>query len=209
MELNELKLTCAGNLINLRTRSNITQADLGAMLNYSDKNISKWERGESLPDAFALVRLSKIFGVPVDYILTPHDTVDVPEGMPVETNEPTVRASMIITVTVLSIMTCTLTAFVIMWLLGNPEWRVFLIGISISLLATMILDGVFYKWKGGLYIIAAFVLSLFFIIYFAISEINAWQLFLIAIPAVAIVFVSGHIKIKPVKLKINKIKKKK
>ena len=31
----------------------MTQAELGAKLNYSDKSVSKWERGEAIPDARA------------------------------------------------------------------------------------------------------------------------------------------------------------
>jgi len=206
VELNELRLICAGNLINLRSRDGITQAELGTRLNYSDKNISKWERGESLPDAFALCRIAEIFGVSVDYILSAHDTVEAPAGMPVEDNEPKVRASVIIAITVVSIMTCALAAFVIMWLMGTIEWRVFLIGISISLLAAMVLDGVFYKWKGGACIISAFVLSLFPIIYFAVPEANIWQIFLLAIPAVAIVFLAWNIRKKPIKIRKKKTK---
>ena len=39
MELNELKLVSASNIIKLRTEKGLTQAELGAMLNYSDKAI--------------------------------------------------------------------------------------------------------------------------------------------------------------------------
>ena len=48
MELSELKLISASNLINLRTAAGMTQAELGAALNYSDKTISKWERAEAI-----------------------------------------------------------------------------------------------------------------------------------------------------------------
>ena len=42
MQLEELKLITASNIINLRTRAGLTQAELGAKLNYSDKTISKY-----------------------------------------------------------------------------------------------------------------------------------------------------------------------
>ena len=47
MELQELRLVTASNIIKLRTASEMTQAELGQRLNYSDKSISKWERGVS------------------------------------------------------------------------------------------------------------------------------------------------------------------
>ena len=73
MQLDELKLVTAGNLINLRTGAGMTQAELGAKLNYSDKSISKWERGEAIPDAYVLTQMADLFGVSVDYILSSHD----------------------------------------------------------------------------------------------------------------------------------------
>ena len=71
--MDELKLIFASNLIRLRTAAGMTQAELGEQLNYSDKSISKWERGEAIPDAAVLKRMSEIFGVTVDYLLNEHD----------------------------------------------------------------------------------------------------------------------------------------
>ena len=60
MHLSELKLITASNIIKLRTGAGMTQADLGRALNYSDKTISKWERGEALPDAFVLKQMGLV-----------------------------------------------------------------------------------------------------------------------------------------------------
>ena len=49
-----------------RRKAGMTQAELGEQLNYSDKSISKWERGEAIPDAAVLKRMSEIFGVTID-----------------------------------------------------------------------------------------------------------------------------------------------
>ena len=48
--MDTLKYRIATNITELRKAHNLTQAELAARLNYSDKSISKWERGESLPD---------------------------------------------------------------------------------------------------------------------------------------------------------------
>lgn len=45
------------------------------MLNYSDKAVSKWERGESIPDLRVLIQLAEIYHIKVDDIITEH-----PEG---------------------------------------------------------------------------------------------------------------------------------
>ena len=69
----DLKLVIASNIIRLRTEAGMTQSELGAKLNYSDKSISKWERAESLPDANVLKQMSEIFGVSMDYLFSTND----------------------------------------------------------------------------------------------------------------------------------------
>ena len=56
----------AQNLIKLRKKNNLTQKELSIKLNYSDKVISKWERGESTPNVEALQALSKFYKISID-----------------------------------------------------------------------------------------------------------------------------------------------
>lgn len=46
-----------------RKLEGITQGQLAEILNYSDKSVSKWERGEGIPDAYVLSRIAEHFGV--------------------------------------------------------------------------------------------------------------------------------------------------
>ena len=69
---NNFKSVVAQNIYYLRTQNHMTQFELGEKLNYSDKAISKWERGDSIPDAYVLKKMSELFGVTVDYILSEH-----------------------------------------------------------------------------------------------------------------------------------------
>jgi len=56
------------NIVLLRKQKGLTQQELADKINYSDKVISKWERGESLPDISALSVLSDFFGITLDAI---------------------------------------------------------------------------------------------------------------------------------------------
>lgn len=47
----------------------MTQAELAAKLNYTDKAVSKWERGEAMPDIETLRALAELFDVSVDDLL--------------------------------------------------------------------------------------------------------------------------------------------
>ena len=67
--MEDLKDVIAKNLVELRTEAKLTQLQLAEMLNYSDKAVSKWERGEAIPDIRVLVKIAGIYGVTVDDIV--------------------------------------------------------------------------------------------------------------------------------------------
>lgn len=53
----------------LRKEKSLTQSELAKMIQTTQDTISLWELGKSMPDIYALVKLSKIFSVPTDYLL--------------------------------------------------------------------------------------------------------------------------------------------
>ena len=59
----KLKNQLGANIVTYRKRSGLTQAKLAEQLNYSDKAVSKWERGESMPDVLTLVQLAELFHI--------------------------------------------------------------------------------------------------------------------------------------------------
>ena len=56
-------------LVQLRTLKGVTQEDVAQDLSVSNKTISKWENGASMPDLPMLVELSKYYGVTTDTLL--------------------------------------------------------------------------------------------------------------------------------------------
>lgn len=59
----------ASLLIKLRKQHGFTQSTLADQLGVSFQAVSKWERGENLPDAFTMVELARIYDITVDEIL--------------------------------------------------------------------------------------------------------------------------------------------
>ena len=57
----DVKQTIAKNITALRQSHKMTQIELAEKLNYSDKAVSKWERGESIPDVIVLKSISDLF----------------------------------------------------------------------------------------------------------------------------------------------------
>ena len=68
--MDELKETIAKNLVQLRTEARLTQLQLAEMLNYSDKAVSKWERGDAIPDLRVLIKLANIYNITVDDLIS-------------------------------------------------------------------------------------------------------------------------------------------
>ena len=69
MDTEKLKLQIGANISSHRKKNGLTQAGLAERLNYSDKAISKWERGESVPDVITLVQLAEQFEISVGDLL--------------------------------------------------------------------------------------------------------------------------------------------
>ncbi|MBE6862511.1 MAG: helix-turn-helix transcriptional regulator, partial [Ruminococcus sp.] len=66
--MEDIKLIIAKNITDLRKKHGITQAELAEKLNYTDKAVSKWERGASVPDIAVLKDIAVLFSVTIDYL---------------------------------------------------------------------------------------------------------------------------------------------
>lgn len=60
------------NLVSLRKQNNLTQLELSQKINYSDKAISRWEKGEVTPSIEILSSLADVYGVPLTYFFEEH-----------------------------------------------------------------------------------------------------------------------------------------
>lgn len=69
-ENENLATVISDNISYYRKKANMTQSELAEKLNYSDKSISKWERGDGIPDIYILNQLAKLFGLTVNDFLT-------------------------------------------------------------------------------------------------------------------------------------------
>ena len=57
-------------IVELRNKHKMSQKALGEKLGITDRAVSKWETGLSTPSSVHLIKLSRLFGVPVDFLLT-------------------------------------------------------------------------------------------------------------------------------------------
>lgn len=178
-EQEQLKQTVANNIAQLRKSKGLTQLELAERLNYSDKAVSKWERGEGLPDVLVLSKMAEIFDV------TLAELVDGKTKKPLSPANK--KRALIAAAASLLVWVVATIVFVVLRLLPEPPDKAWLAFIY-ALPATMIVLTVFsVVWKMRLFVFCAvslliwtMCLTLFVSIIFVTD--NAWLLFIIGIP---------------------------
>ena len=192
--MDELKAIFAANLISLRQKANLTQAELAERLHYSDKSVSKWERAEALPDAAVLKSLSQIFGVSVDYLLESHDKWESEETK--RKKNVVIDKNAAAGVAFLGVWTLAALLFVIFWILGKIYWVILLMGVPISLIALLVMNTIFNGRKWNKWIVAALVLAGFLVLAFFLRAYRPWQLFVVLLPAELLVLLGYRIRVR-------------
>lgn len=190
--MEDLKVITASNIINLRTAKGMTQAELGELLNYSDKSVSKWERAEAVPDAYVLKKMGEIFGVSVDYLLNSHDSWEKPESF--KKAERNFHSKVITVLVIFGIWTLAFFIYIIGWLLEANWWLLFIYAVPVSLITFLVLNSVWEQGKNNRHIIYGLVASVFLSTYLTFISFNPWQILLLLVPAEFIVFLSFRIK---------------
>jgi len=194
VSMDNLKDIVSKNIIYLRTNNKMTQLELGKALSYSDKTVSKWERGEAIPDAYVLKKLSTLFNVSVDYLLSEHDEKELKAVGPHMFDRRIISM-----ISFLGTWTVAIIVFVVLWLSGSLQWLVFVYALPVSLVVMIVLTAVWGKAKTNIYYISLVIWSILAAIYFTFLQYNWWLLFIIGIPAQIIVLLSFRIRIWPKK----------
>jgi len=161
--------------------------ELGEAISYSDKAISKWERGEAVPDAYVLLALSRLFGVSVDWILNPHEEGEAPP------RAVSSHRRVHVSITLLSffgIFAAATLAFVVMTILGDPLWQLFIYAVPAALTTLLVFNSVWGNRAANFPIIAVLLVSLVLTAYVACLPRTLWPLFLLLPPAEVIVLIS-------------------
>lgn len=188
-----MKATFAANLTKLRNAASMTQLELAERLNFSDKAVSKWERAESMPDVYTVKQLADLFQVSVDDLLTPSEEWKKPVIKGVLDKKHRVTGGLITLVVLVSIVAVALLVFVILWLAGLPDPRVFVYMLPAVFITWLVLNSTMLDGKHNRYITMGLVFSVVAVVYAALISLNPWQLFLFAIPAEAVTWLSFYI----------------
>ena len=191
----KLKSQLGTNIATYRKRSGMTQAKLAERLNYSDKAVSKWERGESMPDVLTLVQLSELFRIKVDDLIRdPNEIPEHSEGRIEHAMEAAVEKTLkrkankrvILGLSSLLVWFVALLIFVVVSSLDIPRsWIAFLYAVPADAIVQLSLRSAWrdFRWNKTLISIIMWggLLSLYASLKLFV-HVDIWKLFLLGIP---------------------------
>ena len=186
MDINEIRQNVADNVIRLRTSSGMTQAQLAEKLDYSDKAVSKWERGESVPDIFVLKQIADMFGVTVD------DLIRKPGNEPPKNEKEVQRLKkhnklQITLLTTVGVWLLVIAAFIVLQIAGAPHtWLAFVWGVPFTAIDLLVFNAIWGKYKNNFIFISLIIWTVPAAIFITCAAITGsesfWYIFLLAIP---------------------------
>lgn len=175
--MDKLNFIVAKNLSELRKKNRLTQLELAEKLNYSDKAVSKWEKGESLPGVEVLYKLSKFYGVSLDFIVG-EETVKTATA-------PKARRKYNI-ITLLSVLAVWLLATVIYIFCEIfaeiKPWLAFCWAVPASFVVTLVFDVIWHRKKLFFLIVSLLMWSLLLCFCLQFLNYNIWIILGIGVP---------------------------
>ncbi len=193
--MEDLRQVIGKNIVLLRTNAHLTQAEFASQLNYTDKAVSKWERGDSVPDIAVLKQIADCFGVTVDYLLHVH-----------EENERVVLAEevknkqrnhlLISLIAVFGVWFLAVFAFSIAYAAFQRHlWQAFVAAVPVSLIVALVFNSIWGKRWANYLIISLLIWTMLLALYLFLLQYNPWTLFLLGIPGQICVILSSRIRL--------------
>ncbi len=193
--MEDYKRIFASNLYELRKQSDITQAELGERLHYSDKAVSKWERGECVPDVAVLIQLAEMFGVSVDYLIHERSRPDPSLNVPSYRKHNRIIIALLAVALVFLLATMLYVAFGLFKLFPLSKlWIIFIYAIPAASIVLIVFNSIWGRARLNFAIITLLVWSLLFGVYYTFSFENQWMIFILGVPAQIIIFLWANLK---------------
>ena len=200
MDLEKLKNQIGTNSAVQRKRVGLTQAGLAEKLNYSDKAVSKWERGESMPDVLTLIQLAEQFEISVNDLLEdPNQLPGNPgklEKAMTQVSEKALRRkankNVILGLSTTLVWFIALLVFVIISSFDLPySWISFFYAIPVTAIVLLSLRSAWRDFRWNRVLISIIVWGFLVSIYVSLLvflRFNMWRMFLLGIPGEIAIF---------------------
>lgn len=189
----QVKVNIANNISALRISRGFTQAVLAEKLNYSDKSVSKWERAESIPDAYVLYQIAELFGVGIDYLISSHESEKTFPRPKSSVNRHIITMLSVILVWIIATL-----VFAVMWMVTQSFerlWMIYILALPVSFIVLLVFNCVWGNKKYRALIISALSWTALAALYlFLLPLNNNWAVFLIGVPFQAAILLWSRLK---------------
>ena len=198
-----VKFRIGSNIAAYRKRDGLTQVSLAEKLNYSDKAVSKWERGESIPDVLTLMQLAELFGITVNDLICdpnalPENSDSMLEKAMTQVSEKALKRkankNVIQALSSTLVWFVALLAFVVLSsfdFLEAYSCLLFFIAIPANAIVLLSLRSAWHDFRWNQMLISLIVwgslLSIYMVI-FTLYRYNFWKIFLLGIPGQIAIF---------------------
>lgn len=194
--MTDYKRIIANNITELRKAVPLTQAELAEKLNYSDKAVSKWERGESIPDVVVLKAIADMFGVTVDYLLEEvHPLKSTALSAPHQLKKNRMLIASLSCALTFLIATVAFVSLLLATEISNA-WLVYVYCLPVCSILLIVFNSIWGRKKLNFFYITCLVWTLLASIYLTIGDFGYWPIFLIGIPGQIIILLWSGIKAK-------------
>ena len=202
MDDEKLKLQIGANIAAYRKQAGLTQAGLAEKLNYSDKAVSKWERGESIPDVLTLMALAEQFEITVnDLLCDPNELPGNPgklEKAMTQVSEKALKRkankNVVLALSTTLVWFVALLVFVVMSsfeLLDPYSWLIFFFAIPANAIVSLSLRSAWHDFRWNKVYVSTIVWGFIVAIHVSLLVIfhyNFWKLYLLGIPGQIAIF---------------------
>lgn len=206
-EVKDTNTIIGKNLQTLRKNKKLTQMELAEKFNYSDKSVSKWEKGESMPSVEVLCELAQFYDVTLDDltketgILTTNTQANNKKQKKEKTPRMFSTRLMVTLLSVGAVWLCATVLFVLLKIFGSINYYMTFMWAGVaSLVVLIVFNGIWGKMR-YLFPILSILLwlllaSLQLQIYLP-TKFNIWPIYFLGIPLQVLIVLWGALIKKP------------
>ena len=191
--MRDVRQIIAENLTELRKVNKLTQLELAEKLNYSDKAISKWERGESLPDVEILCQLAELYGVSLDYLVT-KDHEEATLEYKISKERANINKTIITWLSVFSAVLLVVLSYILVYTITKCNlWILFVWMIPLCSTLLLIFNCIWGKRKYRYIILSVLMWSMLTSLALQFMHYNIWLIYCLGIPGQVIIFLISRL----------------
>lgn len=187
--MENLKKIIGSNLAELRKKQGLTQLELADKFGYTDRAVSKWENGDTLPDIEILYELCEFYNVTIDYLTHEENKW---KYIKISRDPDELKNKIIMTCLICSVIWMIATVIFVYTLINvnitQSYWMAFVWAVPVTALVLILLNTKYLRFKPMYFWILSILtwslLASIYLQFITLSSANTslWPIFIIGVP---------------------------